>query len=153
MTWIVMVYNGLPRSITKCFVSNVESYASMTRTCLTTIWHIYCVCFNNGLPRSEETVSSWKELTSISWKRDVFLPSCTLLVLVPTTGCTDLSVLTTGCSVRSRLGFGIGWFDWKLLDCCTTCPSGRWARVSRRSLVEAEVTCILFRVCLLQFPS
>ena len=42
----------LPRSITKCSVSNVESFASMTRTCLTTIWHIFCVCFNNGLPRS-----------------------------------------------------------------------------------------------------
>ena len=37
-----MVNNGLPRSITKCFVSNVESYAFMTRTCLATIWHI-CV--------------------------------------------------------------------------------------------------------------
>ena len=26
-----MVDNGLPRSITKCFISNVESYAFMTR--------------------------------------------------------------------------------------------------------------------------
>ena len=71
-----------------------------------------------GLPvLSEETSSSWLELTSISWERDVFLPSCTVLVWAPTTGCPDLS----------RLGFGIGWFDWKHLDCCTTCPSGRWA--------------------------
>ena len=52
-----------------------------------------------------------------------FLPSCTVLVSVPTTGGPDLSVLTTGLPVRSRLGFGIGWFDWKLLDGCTTCPS------------------------------
>ena len=47
-----MVDNGLPRSLTKCFVFNVESHAFMTRTRLATIWHIFCVCFDNGLPRS-----------------------------------------------------------------------------------------------------
>ena len=44
---IVMDYNGLLRSITKSFVSHIESYAFMTRTCLATILHIVCVCFNN----------------------------------------------------------------------------------------------------------
>ena len=29
MAWTVMVYKGLPRSITKCFVSNVERFAFM----------------------------------------------------------------------------------------------------------------------------
>ena len=84
-------------------ISNVECFAFMTRTCWTTIWHIflclfqqrvssffhvpfqrwYPYCHQNervwitlvsttGLPvLSEETVSSWKELTSISWERDV----------------------------------------------------------------------------------
>ena len=52
VTRFVTVCNGLPRSVTNCFVSNVETYAFMKRTCLGTIWHIICVCFNNGLPRS-----------------------------------------------------------------------------------------------------
>ena len=47
---------------------------------------------------SEEPDSSWKELTSISWERDVFLPSCTVLV----------SSLITGLLVLSRFGFRIG---------------------------------------------
>ena len=62
----------------------------------------------------EETNSSWKELTSVSWERDVFHPSCTVLV----------SSLTTGLTVLSRLGFRIGLFDWKLLDSYST--SDRW---------------------------
>ena len=56
-----------------------------------------------------------------------FLPSCTVLVWAPTTGCPDLS----------RLGFGSGWFDWKFLDCCTTCPSGRWACSEPNSLFQS----------------
>ena len=51
-TRIVMVNNGSHRSFTKCFLSNVECFAFMTRTCLRTIWHIFCVCFNNGSTRS-----------------------------------------------------------------------------------------------------
>ena len=50
-----LIRHGLQRvarSITNCFVSNVETRAFMKRTCLGTIWHISCVCFNNGLPRS-----------------------------------------------------------------------------------------------------
>ena len=70
--------------------------------------------FNNGVPRSIR-------------RKDVFLPSCTVLVSVPTKGRPYLSVLTTGCPDLPRLGFGIDWFDWKLPNCCTTCPSGCWA--------------------------
>ena len=44
MTWIVMVNNGL--SVLS------RSVLSPTLTCLTTIWHIFCVCFNNESPRS-----------------------------------------------------------------------------------------------------
>ena len=47
MTQIVTINNGSHRSFTKCFISNVECFAFMTRTCLRTIWHIFCVCFNN----------------------------------------------------------------------------------------------------------
>ena len=48
MTQIVMINNGFFRSLTKCFISNVECFASMNRTCLSTIWHIS----NNEAPRS-----------------------------------------------------------------------------------------------------
>ena len=82
------------------------------------------------------TASSWKERVSISWERDVFLPSCSVLVLVPTAGCSVRSVLTTGCPVLSWSGFGTGWFDWKLLNCCTTCPSGRWASSEPNSFIQ-----------------
>ena len=81
------------------------------------------VVSKTGLPvLSEETGSSWKELTPISWERDVFLPSCTVLA----------SSLITGFSVLSRIGLRIGWFDWKLLDSCPT--SDRWARSEPNSL-------------------
>ena len=64
----------------------------------------------------------------------MFVPTTSLIVLscaVPTLGSLLSSdervwitlVSTTGLSVLSRLGFGIGWFDWKLLDSCPT--SGR----------------------------
>ena len=52
MTQMVMINNGSLRSFTKCFISNVECFAFMNRTCLRTIWHIFCVCFNNESPRS-----------------------------------------------------------------------------------------------------
>ena len=51
-TQIVMINNGSFRSFTKCFISNVECFAFMNRTCLRTIWHIFCVCFNNESARS-----------------------------------------------------------------------------------------------------
>ena len=181
MTPIAMVNHGSHRSFTKCFISHVECFAFMTRTCLTIIWHIFCVCFNNESHRSlmchsnvriltvfswtcldstrfnngslrfffEETVSSWKELTSISWERNVCLPSCTVLV----------SSSTTGLPVLSRLGFGIGWFDWKILDSCPT--TGRWACSEPNSLSHLcfkeildggrGVTSVRSRIWLLQF--
>ena len=135
-----MDYNGLLRSITKSFVSHIESHAFMTRTCLATILHIVCVCFNNeSVPfqRWDPHCLQMKVCGSHSFSQRVapiypekqflreknlhrspgngtfFLPSCTVLVSAPTTFCPDLSVLTTGCPDLSRLGFGICWFDWK----------------------------------------
>ena len=145
----------LPRSITKCFVSNVESYASMTRTCLATICTCSVFvsttgcsdqsCANSTLRLSLSSdermwVSFLQRVAPIYPKKQFlreknihrspgngtfFLPSSTVLVSAPTTGCPDLSVLTTGCPDLSRLGFGIGWLDWERLDGCTTCLSGR----------------------------
>ena len=91
---------------------------------------------------------SWKEFTSISWERDVFLPCSTVLVSAPTTGCRDLSVLTTSCSDLSRLGLGTSrWLHnlslWSLSMFWTQFSFAN--RVSRRSSEEAEVTWKLFR--------
>ena len=180
-----MVDNGLPRSLTKCFVSNVESMLSWQERVwqpsgtfsvfvpTTSLLVLSCAVLSSTLRLllssderawitlvsttslsvlSEETVSSWKEFSSISWERDVFLPSCTVLV----------SALATGCPDLSRLGLEIGWFDWKLLESCPTCPSGCWAcsepnsfiqSCFKRSLEEVEVTWKLFRKWLLHFPS
>ena len=44
---------------------NVKAYAFMTKTCLATIWHIFCVCFNNGLPRSIRRNSFFVKRTCI----------------------------------------------------------------------------------------
>ena len=101
---------------------------------------------------SEELSSSQKELTLISWERDVFLPSCVL------SSRPDLS----------RNGLEIGGADWKnLLDeqllflvveqllllvvDQLSNPILFSIRASMRSLAEVEVTCILFRIRLLQF--
>ena len=73
------------------------------------------------------TASSWKERVSISWERDVFLPPCAILKSLP----------TKGCSVLSWSGFGFGWFKWELLNCCTTCPSGRWATSEPNSFIQS----------------
>ena len=67
MTWIVMVDNGLPRSLTKCFVSNVECFAFMKRTCLRSIWHIFCVCSNNESPPPFMCRSNVGILTVFRW--------------------------------------------------------------------------------------
>ena len=86
---------------------------------------------------------SWKVQTSISRERDVFLPSCTVLV----------SSLRTSLTVLSRFGLRIGWLPnfWSLSIFWT--QFSLTTRVLRRSLVEAKVTCILFRIWLLQFSS
>ena len=151
-----MVNNRSHRSFTKCFISNVECFALKKRTCSRTIWHIFCGCFNNESPRyfmcrsnvGILAVFRWTcldytrfnngssrsfrrssffvgRLTSISWERDVFLLSCTVLV----------SSWTNDLTVLSRLGSRIGWFDWKLLDGCST--SGRWACSEPNSLFHS----------------
>ena len=67
MTRSVMINNASPRSFTKCFVSNVERFAFMSRTCLRTVWHIFCVCFNNGLPRSILCQFNVETLPVVRW--------------------------------------------------------------------------------------
>ena len=74
---------------------------------------------------SVELSSSLKELTLISWERNVFLSSWT-----PITSC-----VTPGRPDLSRIGFGIGWVGWKLLDSCST--FGRWACSEPNSCVQS----------------
>ena len=48
----VMISNGSFRSLTKCFISNVERFVFMSRTCLRTTWHINHVVRDNKSPCS-----------------------------------------------------------------------------------------------------
>ena len=59
-----MIDNGLPRSLTKCFVFNVESHAFMTRTCFATIWHISFVFSTTGCPNLSCAISTLRLLLS-----------------------------------------------------------------------------------------
>ena len=89
---------------------------------------------------SEELSSSQKELTLISWERDVFLPSCMssgheldleLVGLVGKILLVEQLPLLVVEQLPNPILFSI--------------------RASVRSLAEVEVTCILFRIRLLQF--
>ena len=157
-TQVVMINNGSLRSLTKCFISNVEHFAFMNRTYWRTIWHISCVCFSNGSPRSLMcllnvgifTVFRWtcldytrfnngsapylSEETGLFVKR-IYIDFLRTIhfssILHGTRESSELRV----CPDLSRLGLGIGWFDWKLLDCCPT--SGRWACSEPNSLFQS----------------
>ena len=143
-SWSAMDFSILSRSS-----SNVERFAFMSRTCLRTVCHMSHVmsvnrssrsltrlfnieifsvfrwsCWvyiylNRSSVHSEELDSSQKELTSISWEWDVFLPSCVL---------SDRPDL-------SRIGFRVYWFDWKLPDSCPT--FGRWVCSKPNSLFHS----------------
>ena len=102
--------------------------------------------------RSKEVGSSQKELTSIFWERDVFLPSCTVLV----------SSLTTDFPFSSQFGFGVGksasignvQMTAQLLHVERNLNLILSSiRVSMRSLTEIEETCKLFQLRLYQIPS
>ena len=133
--------DGLPRSVMcQC---NVQTLTVIRWTCFG------FAGFDNGLHRFEETVSSWKEFTSISWERDVFFLvgfSCELRQRVAPI-CHDLGL---------ELVVSIGNF-WNVAQLVFLVvehvqkPIPFSSRVSRRSLME--VACILFRIWLLQFPS
>ena len=156
MTWIVMVNNGSLRSFTKCFVSNVECFAFTTRTCLTTMLHIFWVCFNNESLRSVMcrfnvgilTVFRWTCLDYTRFNNNYFrsfrINSFSVKII-------NIDILTMGRlssilhgsrvifdngSLRSlKTWIWIGWFDWQLLDNLNSCPtSGRWACSEPNSL-------------------
>ena len=62
-----MINNGSPRSLTKCFISNVERFAFMNRTCLRTIWHINHVMRDDGSPRSLMCLFNVEILSVFRW--------------------------------------------------------------------------------------
>ena len=109
----------------------------------------------SGFPDlSEEPSSLCKRLSSISCERDVFL------LIHKNTFC----VLRFPRSITDWIGFGLGWFgklntwyfskrllsefsDWLLFNCRTQLIIPSWSnrdRVSMRSLVVVEVTCMVF---------
>ena len=156
-SWLKLSWSTTGLPVLSRSVLSPECCAFMTRTCLRTIlclfqqrvssffhvplqrWDPYCLQMNVlGLHSFQQRVSPlWrnsffvKRINIDLLRTGRFLPSCTVLV----------SSLTTGLSVLSRHGLRIG------------CPILFSIRVSRISLVEAEVTCILFRIWLLQVPS
>ena len=176
-SWTTMDSSILLRSTSSSTLSVLASWHTWESSCAAAVWRVATsrpvlswVCstlrlllssdervwftsVSTGRPvLSEELSSSLKELTLISWERDVFLPSFML------SSRPDLS----------RIGFGVGWVDWKNVACLATSPSGCRTtsplvveqlsnpillsiRASRRSLAEVEVTCLLFRIRLLQF--
>ena len=107
--WLVTVYNGLPISITNCFVSNVEAYALMTRTCLGTVWHIVCVF--------QQRVSPFYHGPFLTSTLKLLLSSDERVcgVLVSTTGCTVLSCLTASSWNEC---VSISWERYVLLPSC-----------------------------------
>ena len=93
MTQIVMVYNGLPRSITKCFISIVESYASWQER----VWQpsgTFVFVSATGCPVRSCAIST--RLLLSSDKR-------VWVLLVSTTGCPVPSEETVSSKKRSYI--------------------------------------------------
>ena len=63
----VMISNGSFRSLTKCFTSNVERFAFMSRTCLRTVWHINHVVRDNKSPCSLMCLFNVEILSVFRW--------------------------------------------------------------------------------------
>ena len=97
----------------------------MTRMCLRIIWHIFCVCSNNESLRSFMCHSN-VEILSVFDERVWITP---VPVFFEELGSSKKKKITScvisGRSDLSRIGFGAGWFHWKLLDSCPV--SARWA--------------------------
>ena len=51
-SWYVTIINGSIRFLMKYFISNVERFAFMSRTCLWTVWHIHHFMRDSRSPRS-----------------------------------------------------------------------------------------------------
>ena len=161
MTWIVMVYNGLPRSITKLFrlqrwvlcfhEKNVfgnhlahylcvfqqrvaRSIMCLSNVGILTVFRWTCLgssCFNNGLLRSIVFHSFFVKRMCIDLLRTGRVSSILRSSRVSSNNRMPRSI------VVSWSVFGIGWFDWNFLNCCTTCPSGRLACSEPNSLFQS----------------
>ena len=111
------------------FLWSLRSFMCHSNFGILTVFKWTCLDYTRFNHRSHR--SFWrnrffvKRINTISWERDVFLPSCTVL----------LSSLKTGLQVLSRFGFRVGWFDWKLLHSCPT--SDRWACSEPNSVLHS----------------
>ena len=138
-TWVVLYFSCVSNR-SPC---SDMSVCSTLRLLLSSDERVWFTSVSTGLRvLSEELSSSWKELTSISWERNVFLSSC-MSISRP-----DLS----------RIGFGVDWVDWfveQLLFLVVeqlhfqvveqlSNPFHLSNRDVMRSLVEVEVTSYTF---------
>ena len=122
---------------------------SMFTSCTTVCWWLESSWLTRGLPVLSWNVSSPTLKVSLSWQERVWQLSGTLIT----------SCVMTDLPLRSRIWFGIGWFDWnfymtaQLLIVENVLNLLFSIHVSKRFLAGMEVACVLFRVGLLQFPS
>ena len=68
-SWFTTGCTDLSRSVSS---PTLNIMLSWQETCLATIWHIFCVCFNNGLPRSIMCQFNVETLTVVRWTCDGF---------------------------------------------------------------------------------
>ena len=117
---LVMNSNGfsiLLRSTSSSTLSVSASWHTWESSCAAAVWRVA----TGRRVLSEELSPSLKELTLISWGRDVFLPS----------------YISSGRPDLSRIGFGVGWVGWKNFACRATSPSGCRATFETNSLVHS----------------
>ena len=96
------------------FFSNVECFANMNRTYLKTIWHIFCVYFNNESPPSFMFFSNVGIFTVLKWT------------------CLDCTRFNNG----SRLFFWKIVFEWKRESSISW--TGRFSSILHNSRVILE---------------
>ena len=138
------------RPVRSCACSTLKSFLSSDERVWITLvpWTVFPWTgpVTGRTVRSQELGSLRKELTSISWERDVFLSSYT-----PITSC-----VISNRPDLSRIGFRVGWFDWKLPDSCPA--SARWPCSEPESHFHScfkrdRCDMCTFRKWLLQVPS
>ena len=128
---------------------------------------VLCACFTTecGSPGIRKSMSASFTIIDpwlTSWSAtdlSVFLRSTSSSRFWELSDTLVMSCMLSGRPDLSRIGFRVGWFDWKLLDSCPT--SGRWACSEPNSLFHfvfewdlwrrSRSHVYFFRIRLLQF--
>ena len=128
-SWLVICVtadNGLLRSILCWFIFNVEAHQMNV---FGNSWLVICVTADNGLLRSITFNSFFMKRTCF----DLLGTGTFLFHLARSLGRPRQRV----AHFLSWSGFGFDWFNCELVNCCTTCPSGRWAAFGPNSFIQS----------------